>query len=704
MTRLKVATSRSPQSSGPGISYEIVVSAAAVDPFSRFYFLEQGEDICEPVIGVRVLTGLGFSSPEGDRLSAAGLGQPYIPPVVADFQEWLGDEGIYVPKDMDTVDSSMLAGGSVSPLTQVSPSEYRGFATVGETPGLEQVLIEGTFDGDREVAATLGIYALEPRILETVPPVLELSNDDRARTDLLIRYDVLPEDYRALTREILVMRGEEIVNVVPVTARQGPGEVAIGKGAFFDREQSYDLILVTHRGTDIEVRSERFPIRLDQQIIRTADTSISVSKEVDLPNGLQCEVPDLYEFSLNRTATVDLELRRVEGMNPDGTSELGAPFSLVANRTYGEGDHTVEVFTDDVPPGDYRLTLTARDGDQVENREGVALSQFTSRDSLPVGQSLIQGVNPWSGGLSLSRTDMAVPGRGAYLNFARTYSSNGGKAPNALGPGWSHSYESKVIVTPCGEAIVIGGEGSGMRFVNDGDGGLEPLRGYHGSLVANSEDNSFDFFTIAGTRYHYEFDGQREWLLHEISDPNGNTTTLEYGPGQAGLNLIAVTDSSGRQLAFRYAARNFPLYRGDVLVEVAGPDGLRIVFEYDDEGNLSRASRENGALVESYGYDEVPGLNHELRSILSLTTNELSGAETLYTYSSTDIGVDSTSYSGTLVIGVQQPEGGVTVFDYDETSLAQRATSATTTVTDRVGETMTLTFDQYGSPTSIEDA
>ncbi|MEO1366487.1 MAG: DUF6531 domain-containing protein, partial [Acidobacteriota bacterium] len=411
-----------------------------------------------------------------------------------------------------------------------------------------------------------------------------------------------------------------------------------------------------------------------------------------------------YSFSLNRAATVDLELRRVEGMNTDGSPELGAPFNLVTSQTYAEGDHVVEVFTDDVPPGDYRLTLIARDGEQVETRDGAALSQFTSRDALPVGQSLIQGVNPWSGGLSLPRTDLAVPGRGAYLNFGRTYSSNGGKTPNALGPGWSHTYESKVIVTPCGEAIVIGGEGSGMRFVDDGDGGLRPLRGYHGSLVANAEDNSFDFFTIAGTRYHYQFDSGREWLLYEISDPNGNTTTLDYGPGQDGLNLLAVTDSAGRQLAFRYENRTFPVYRGDVLVEVAGPDGLRIVFEYDGDGNLSRASRENGALIESYGYDEVPGLNHELRSILSLTTNELSDAETRYTYSSTDIGVDGTSYSGTLVIGVQQPEGGVTVFDYDETSLAQRATSATTAVTDRVGEVMVLTFDQYGSPTSIEDA
>ncbi|MEO1367477.1 MAG: hypothetical protein AAFX50_09905, partial [Acidobacteriota bacterium] len=186
--------------SGPGITYEIVVSAADVEPFNRYYFLRQGEDLCEPVIGVRVLVGLGFSSPEGDRLSAAGLGQPYIPPVVADFQEWLGDEGIYVPKTMNSVDARKVGGGSVSPLTQITPSEYRGFATVGETPGLEQVVVDANYDDDRNITGALSIYALEPRILETVPPVLELSSDDRARTDLLIRYDVLPEDYRALTR------------------------------------------------------------------------------------------------------------------------------------------------------------------------------------------------------------------------------------------------------------------------------------------------------------------------------------------------------------------------------------------------------------------------------------------------------------------------------------------------------------------------
>ncbi|MEM1181413.1 MAG: RHS repeat-associated core domain-containing protein, partial [Acidobacteriota bacterium] len=691
---------------GAGIAYLVEASVAGIEPYLRAYALTDGLFSCIPQPTHRVTLGTVFTSPQGNNLSAAGLGENYPPPISAEYLEWNyneGNGGFWEPFEAENVTSDMTGGGTVSPMAQVDANNWRGFATVGSDPLLNVITVETTAGGN-PLDGGMAVYALEPRILETVPSPLELSNDNLSVTDLTIFYDVRPLDYVALTREILIYQGDQIIDVIEINKKEGAGFVGSTKGAFYDRETLYELQLVVNRGTEVEARSERFRLELDQQIINRADVSISVSKEVDLPNGLQCEVPDLYEFSLNRPATVDLELRRVEGMNPDGTSELGAPFSLVTNRPYGEGDHNVEIFTDDVPPGDYRLTLTVRDGEQVETREGVALSQFTSRDALPVGQSLIHGVNPWNGGLSLSRTDMAVPGRGAYLNFSRTYSSNGGKTANALGPGWSHSYESKIIVTPCGEAIVIGGEGSGMRFVDDGAGGLKPLRGYNGSLVGNSEDNSFDFYTLAGMRYHYQFAGKSEWLLREISDTNGNITTLDYGPSATGVHLLAVTDSSGRQLAFRYDNRTFPLYRGDVLVEVAGPDGLRVFFDYDDDGNLASARREESAVAEAYGYELVPGLDHELRSILNLVTNQLSGAEMRYTYSSTEIGLEGADYAGTLVIGVQHPEGGVTLFDYDEESLASRASSAITAVTDRVGETMVLSFDDYGSPTSIEDA
>lgn len=83
-------------------------------------------------------------------------------------------------------------------------------------------------------------------------------------------------------------------------------------------------------------------------------------------------------------------------------------------------------------------------------------------------------------------------------------------------------------MTPCGEVILIGGDGSGIRFVDDAEGGLRPLRGYHGTLLANPEDRSFDFYSKSGNRWHYEHSGESAWRLERIKDPIGNTTTLAY--------------------------------------------------------------------------------------------------------------------------------------------------------------------------------
>ena len=96
-------------------------------------------------------------------------------------------------------------------------------------------------------------------------------------------------------------------------------------------------------------------------------------------NHSQLSLPTVYNFSLTRPATVSLILKRIEALNADGSQELGPELRLIDERTYGEGDQTLEVTPDDVPPGDYVLILRARDGDQIDEREGSALSQFTSR-------------------------------------------------------------------------------------------------------------------------------------------------------------------------------------------------------------------------------------------------------------------------------------------------------------------------------------
>ncbi|MCG8460269.1 MAG: DUF6531 domain-containing protein, partial [Holophagales bacterium] len=657
----------------------------------------------------------------GHRITAARPGQRTADPFEIEVWAWDPGSDLWQPGSMYSLEADPdEAGGFLSPSIVVGNplfSTYRGYGVAGPAPARHlvpfEVAIPVHFSDEPYHLPFQDVvfWSVDPRVRSISPAVVPLTDESRSAVDLEIAYTVEPVGYRAASRQVLLLRGEglaaETVGVLDIDALEGDGTITLGKGQLFDREELYAVQLVLNRGTPSEVRSEPVPVPLDQQLIRAYDAALSVSQEVDLPNATTCEVPDLYGFALNGPATVDLVARRIEALGDDsgddGEPELGPPLYLIDGEPYAEGEHQLEVTTSDLPPGDYRLTLTATAGNLVESRRAAALSQFTSRDALPVGQSLIHGVNPWNGGLTLVREDFSVPGRGVPLRFQRTYSSGSGKSPNGLGPGWTHNWESKVIVTPCGEAIVVGGEGSGMRFRSSPEGTLIAQRGYHGTLLADGESGAFDFYTPAGTHYHYVPAERSEWRLAWVEDPNGNRTSLDYTPSQGGPLLVAVTDASGRRLELRYAYREFPLWKGNALVAVEGPDGLAVSLEYDDDGNLERATREEGAAVESYGYSHVPGLRHEARHLLTSTTNELSGAITGYDFGSLDLGFDGGTHKAGVALSITHPEEGTTAFDYDETSLATRAASAVTLVTDRTGQTSTFTFDSYGSPTSIED-
>ena len=334
------------------------------------------------------------------------------------------------------------------------------------------------------------------------------------------------------------------------------------------------------------------------------------------------------------------------------------------------------------------------------------VSEYHTRRLPASGPCHGSGVDLWDGHLSVGRDDFKVPGRGLPLSFQRTYSSNGGGEPGPLGPGWSHNWDSRVVITPCGDVIVIGGEGSGMRFVDDGAGGLKPLKGYHGSLVADLASFSFDFYSKDGTRYHYIHGAGTEFLLSWVADTDGNTTRLDYDLSNPYEPLLkAVRDSAGRTLSFTYEVRQFAFWGGYVLTRVEGPDGMAVTFNYDFHGNLARAARDEDAQVETYSYALPPDYGLELRHKLLSTRNELNGATTAYTYNLGAIGLQGDlrvpSY---FVTSVTEPEGGVTRFDYDEAALETRAANELQiSVTDPRDKVTVYRLNRYGSPLEIED-
>jgi hypothetical protein len=411
-----------------------------------------------------------------------------------------------------------------------------------------------------------------------------LSHDGRAEAPVTVGFSIEPNgDYTAASAEIELLKNQHLSTSRVSTTRSGEGTVTIERGYPFDITALNQARLVLNRGTLAEIKSDPVRVPLQQGIIvrfgaggleYTPDSKpIQVFQEVDVVNNRMCLGGTELFFELSREADVTLVFQKID--------ETITEIRVLNEERFPEGEHRTPLTPAELPPGRYRVLLTATgtaDG-AVETRQATAISSYRSRDSLPIGHAMLEGVDLWDGHLVVSREDLSLPGRGVPLRFNRTYSSNAPWEPGALGVGWVHSYESSLQVTSCGEIIISGGEGSGMRFVDDGAGNLKPLKGHHGTLIANNDDYSFDFFSKSGNRFHYDHLRLSQWYLSFIEDTNGNRTELLYSGDPVTWRLSAVVDSAGRMLRLSYEQRQFDfgsgtIWTGFVITRVDGPDGM----------------------------------------------------------------------------------------------------------------------------------
>jgi RHS repeat-associated protein len=443
-------------------------------------------------------------------------------------------------------------------------------------------------------------------------------------------------------------------------------------------------------------------MRLIPAMVRAQD--VKLRTEVDRINGDACSSGAALQFELFYPATVTLSI--------DGEDVL-------QNVRYPAGRHAIPVTAEMVSlPGEHPFEIAAvfrDDGPPVSSSAtGRIVHEIVINASLPLGHTMIKGVDLADGHLTHATQEVAISGRGFSLDFTRTYSSAGGANAGPLGAGWTHSYNVKLVRGACGKYIVFGGEGSGNAFTRVGDT-FRPQIGYHSTLVKVSQ-TEFDFFTKARVQYRFVREPAlfgEVYTLRFIQDPNGNRTTLDYLAGDNDpVTLDTVTDASGRALVLEYVDSvtgpdGFTVFFGDKRISAvrgrsrsADPQtnllGLEIRYEYDIHGNLVRATRVsanpaaqfNDERLERYGYtDADPNDRHNLVSY-----TDPSGNVTTYTYMTPDqplSGLAETfanvtnfqSYLGLqtsdetaaffgawkkeLIASVNQTESAVTRFTYD---------------------------------------
>ncbi len=443
-------------------------------------------------------------------------------------------------------------------------------------------------------------------------------------------------------------------------------------------------------------------MRLIPAMVRAEDTKLRT--DVDRINGEACSGGAALQFELFYPASVTLKI--------DGTAVL-------QNVRYPAGRHAIPVTAEMVSlPGEHPFEIAAvfrEDAPPVSSSAaGKIVHEIVINASLPLGHTMIKGVDLADGHLTHATQDIAIPGRGLSLDFTRTYSSGGGASGGPLGAGWTHSYNVRLVRNGCGKYVVIGGEGSGNTFTRIGDV-FRPQIGYHSTLVKVSQ-TEFDFFTKARVQYRFVREPAlfgEVYTLRFIQDPNGNRTTLDYLAGDGDpVTLDLVTDASGRSLALEYVDSvtgpgGATVFFGDKRLSVlrgrsrlADPQtnllGLEIRYEYDIHGNLVRATRLspnpsaqfNDERVEQYGYSDTdPSDRHNL-----VGYTDPNGNVTTYAYMAPDSELagfqdtfsgianfqsafglrtpeEITAFFGEwkkeLIGSINQPEGVTTTFTYD---------------------------------------
>jgi len=314
-------------------------------------------------------------------------------------------------------------------------------------------------------------------------------------------------------------------------------------------------------------------------------------------------------------------------------------------------------------------------------------------------------VNSYNGSLTDAHHDVAIPGRGPVVDFARTYNSNDSHV-GRLGPGWTDSYSARVVLADdsSGDLYLIGPEGRRDRYALQGNGTYQAPAAIHTTLV-KEVDGSFTATHKDLSSWIFDSGGR----LAAIRDRYGNTSTLSYG---AASRLVSIADPAGRgSLTLSYT--NGLLTS---ITDWASP-ARSVVYQYDANNRLWKVTDREGKTT-TYTYD---GTSYRLATITNgrgkvVMTNTYDAQGRVATQKDARglITGDVTTYAyvvnpdGTRVTTITAPSTSLepafqpTIVDsYDANGwLVGRVTRPTSTDT----LTQSFTYDANGNRTSMTDA
>lgn len=661
-----------------------------------------------------------YSSPFSTTLYRSEWPYYYVTPNFIRFQpyvNWVRTTGGVSDVSVSNGGSASVSGSSFT--VRTGPAPARHTSTIRA-----DVLVTGmrnTSSGPRGFAEMLSaegtgavVFGVRPTITGitsrgvpagTDPARIYLDGRGSSMYPIDVAYRVEPAEYRN-TINGWIAKILEDSNWIDYAA--GDSEIYVGKAVlprstvFQPNQHQYQAQLYT-RHTVTELESDRFDMPMRQKLIANVQAR-GAYRYVDVENQRACERKGFLVFVLTQAARATLTYQAL-GAND---APLGQPQELTPPANYPQGVSEVEIDAARLGSGRFIFTVNATATADVTLTDiGTADAEMRYRlsNALPVNQVLVQGVNVRNGTLTHQTPRMGIPGRGIPFEFTSSYSSAASGEITSAGANWSHNHDLGLTINSCGDASISAGDSGSLRFFPSSDGTMRPDKGYHGTLIPNRTDNTWDFYSKDGTEYHYEFFNQRvQWKLTRVTDRNGNTQTYDYDRTAYPEPLLTrVARNDGRTLSFSYQLR--PIQRPgrtdstprSMLVRVESNAGQQVVLDYDTLGNLTTQSVNGRTTTYTYSTSEI-AIPDRYRL---MTATDARGDVTQYTYLSTPLNVQGTDFTIRLdhlvVSDVQSPTGSTMHLEIDQTAWLNSV------VTTNPGGTTRYTFNRYGNPLTIAD-
>ncbi|MFP4439784.1 MAG: RHS repeat-associated core domain-containing protein, partial [Chloroflexaceae bacterium] len=348
------------------------------------------------------------------------------------------------------------------------------------------------------------------------------------------------------------------------------------------------------------------------------------------------------------------------------------------------------------------------------------------------------------------------------LFFERAYSRLNAQG-GALGPGWAHNYEQRII--PSGDYVLVqrprgsfqifkdvGGDvyagtagaqqtlmkrdGGGWILVHrdrradlfDTDGRLEAQQDANGNMLWMTYE-TYDYSGLTGTRLArvdapggrylwFGYDYYRPTRLVLVGDNSGRTVhfgyedTTRYDFVNRG-RLVSVTDPLGQTETYSYTADIWLLERktdalGNTVFSNTYDAGGRVIRQINNTGaDLSFTYdiiTDTAAIAQRVGSDEAA----ELSALFITSVTDQQGAQTEYVYGSDG-----------LLRSMRDPLGAVTRYrgytasrqatEIEDalghvTGMQYNSLGLPVTITDALSQSVTLAYDDWGNVTTITDA